>query len=64
MKKFKTVLKIWTIVYVLITTLIYALSEWLVLQPIYIRTLVLSGVMVFGLQYVVFPIMNQLKIIK
>ncbi|MGB0524485.1 MAG: hypothetical protein ACPGJS_16050 [Flammeovirgaceae bacterium] len=59
MNKLKKVLTIWGIVYLLITALIYCLSEWLATQPIYVRTLVLSGVMVFGLQYLIFPILNK-----
>ena len=50
MQKLKNVLTIWLIVYVLITSLYYSLQEWLSLFPLFIRTAVLSAVMVFGLQ--------------
>ena len=64
MQKFKKVLTIWGIVYLLITALIYVLQAWLASQPIYVRTLLLSGIMVFGLQYLVFPILNKFQTIK
>ena len=61
MSKLKNVLFTWVIVYVLITILIYVLNVWLMNVPIYFRTLVLSGLMVFGLQYVIFPTIEKLK---
>ena len=61
MKKLKSVLLIWGIVYLLITALMYGLGDWLVALPVYLRTLVLSGLMVFGLQYLVFPLLNRKK---
>ncbi|HAS39811.1 MAG TPA: hypothetical protein DCS93_05000 [Microscillaceae bacterium] len=61
MSKLKNVLFTWVIVYVLITLLIYVLNVWLKNVPIYFRTLVLSGLMVFGLQYVIFPTIAKLK---
>ena len=61
MNKFKQVLITWGIVYVLITALIYLLNQLLIDQPIYFRTLVLSGIMVFALQYLIFPAINKLK---
>lgn len=62
MKKLRQVLMTWSIVYLLITVLIYGLNEWLIQQPIYVRTLVLSAVMVFGLQYVIFPAIEKIKL--
>lgn len=64
MQKFKKVLTIWGIVYLLITALIYFLQAWLASQPFYVRTLILSAIMVFGLQYLVFPILNKFQTIK
>ena len=59
MTKLKKVLINWSIIYVLITALIYVLNQWLIAYPIYIRTLVLSGIMVFTMQYVVSPFMKK-----
>ncbi|OJJ19921.1 hypothetical protein BKI52_15700 [marine bacterium AO1-C] len=61
MSKLKNVLFTWVIVYLLIPLLIYALNVWLMNVPIYIRTLLLSGLMVFGLQYLIFPAIEKLK---
>ena len=61
MKKLRQVLTTWSIVYLMITVLIYGLNEWLIQQPIYVRTLVLSAVMVFGLQYVILPAIEKIK---
>ena len=61
MQKLKSVLTIWLIVYVLITSLYYSLQEWLSLFPLFIRTAVLSAVMVFGLQYVIFPLIAKVR---
>lgn len=61
MKKLKSVLTIWIIVYVLITVLIYLMDQWLSSNPIYIRTLVLSAIMVFSLQYLIFPVLNKFQ---
>jgi len=64
MKKLQNVLIIWIPVYFLITGLFYSLNNWLVSMPIYLRTLLLSGIMVFGIQYVILPGIQQLKKLK
>lgn len=61
MQKLKNVLFIWIIVYALITVLVYSFNIWLMEIPIYLRTLVLSLTMVFGLQYAIFPIVEKFK---
>lgn len=61
MEKLKNVLTIWFIVYLMITGLFYLLNTWLVLFPIYLRTLILSGVMVFALQYLIFPALQKIS---
>ena len=64
MPKLKHVLIIWIVVYALITALIYLTNPWLVPHPVYIRTLILSVIMVFGLQYLVFPLLAKFELIK
>jgi|GEM_PF-2832247 len=61
MNKLKNVVTLWGIVYLIITLLFYGLSQWLAPFPIYMRTLVLSGLMVFILQYLVLPGLQKLK---
>ena len=61
MKKLKNVVILWMMVYLLITTLFFLLNPWLMLMPLYIRTLILSMIMVFGMQYVILPSLEQLK---
>ena len=61
MHKLKNVITTWVIVYVLITSLYYSLQDWLSLFPLFVRTGILSGVMVFGLQFVVFPILAKIR---
>lgn len=61
MSKLKNVVTLWGIVYLIITLLFYGLSQWLTPLPIYMRTLVLSGLMVFILQYLVLPGLQKLK---
>ncbi|MEO1052754.1 MAG: hypothetical protein AAFX87_19120 [Bacteroidota bacterium] len=61
MERLKNVMLIWSLVYLLITALIYLLNQWLVVQPIYIRTLVLSGIMVFSMQYLVLPTLQKFR---
>jgi len=61
MRKLKDVLTIWVIVYGLVTVLFYLLQETLTELPTYLRTLLLSGIMVFGMQYLVLPVLHQLK---
>ncbi|MEO0876256.1 MAG: hypothetical protein AAFY48_16780, partial [Bacteroidota bacterium] len=60
-QKLKNVLTIWLIVYVLITSLYYSLNDWLSLFPLFVRTGVLSAVMVFGLQYIIFPLIAKVR---
>ncbi len=50
---------VWLIVYAMITLLLYGIQDWLQPLPIYLRTLVLSGMMVFGLQYLIFPSLQK-----
>ncbi|WP_139135266.1 hypothetical protein [Roseivirga sp. 4D4] len=64
MSKLKNVVTLWGIVYLIITLLFYGLSQWLSPMPIYMRTLVLSGLMVFILQYLVLPGLKRLRNIK
>ena len=59
MEKLKTVITIWIIVYFMITGLFYLLNSWLHLYPIYLRTFILSGLMVFALQYLVLPFLQK-----
>ena len=54
----------WSIVYVMIIGLLYGLNQWLAHYPIYLRAFVLSGLMVFALQYLVFPVLEKLRKIK
>ena len=61
MKKLKKILVDWVIIYSLITLLLYGLNQWLLAYPLYIRTLVLSGLMVFTLQYLVFPTIQKIR---
>lgn len=61
MKKLKNALVTWGMAYGLITGLLYALNEWLNAYPVYVRTLILSGLMVFALQYVLFPSLEYIK---
>ena len=61
MHKLKNVITTWVLVYVLITSLYYSLQDWLSLFPLFVRTGILSGVMVFGLQFVVFPILAKIR---
>lgn len=61
MQKLKQVLLIWAIVYVLITTLLYGMGSWIANLPVYGRTLLLSAVMVFAMNYVVMPALQKLK---
>ncbi|MBV6647376.1 MAG: hypothetical protein KI790_18100 [Cyclobacteriaceae bacterium] len=61
MEKLKNAVVMWLIVYVLITGLFYGLNTWLSLFPIYFRTLVLSGLMVFTLQFLILPGMRKWK---
>ena len=61
MEKLKSTIKTWSIIYGLITLLLYGLGQWLAAYPIYIRTFVLSGLMVFGMQYLVYPIIKKLS---
>lgn len=60
MKRLRNVMINWGVIYVLITALIYALNQWLVTYPIYLRTLALSGVMVFVMQYMISPFLEKL----
>ena len=59
MEKLKNVIMIWGIVYMMITGLFYLLNNWLHLYPIYFRTFILSGLMVFALQYLVLPFIQK-----
>ncbi|MEM7572666.1 MAG: hypothetical protein AAF433_07190 [Bacteroidota bacterium] len=59
MKRLLQVLRIWLVVYLLITLLFYLLQQWLVIMPIYLRTLLLSGIMVFALQYWILPLLRK-----
>lgn len=61
MKKLKTTMWTWLIVYLLITGILYALQTWLTPLPIYVRTLILSALMVFSLQYVVLPGIEKIR---
>ena len=58
MKTIKSTIRTWLIVYFLITGLMYGLNHW---YPIYLRTLILSGLMVFALQYLVAPVLQKWK---
>ena len=61
MKTVKSTIRTWFIVYLLITGLMYGLNQWLTLYPIYVRTLILSGMMVFAVQYLVNPVLQKWK---
>ncbi|MEL6561000.1 MAG: hypothetical protein AAFQ94_22595 [Bacteroidota bacterium] len=61
MNKLFNVLKIWLIVYPLITIVQYGMQDWLIQHAIFVRTLILSGIMVFGLQYLIFPVLNKFQ---
>ncbi len=61
MKIIKSTIRTWLIVYFLITGLMYGLNQWLSLYPIYLRTLILSGLMVLALQYLVTPVLQKWK---
>jgi len=61
MNKLKHTLLTWTIVYVLITVLIYVLDPWLKEKPFYLQTLVLSFTMVTLMQYLIFPSIETFK---
>ena len=60
MRKLRNVIVNWGVIYVLITALIYVLNQWLITYPLYLRTLVLSGIMVFGMQYMISPFLSKL----
>ena len=60
MKKLRNVIVNWGVIYVLITALIYVLNQWLIASPLYLRTLVLSVIMVFGMQYMISPMLEKL----
>ena len=60
MKKFRKVLINWGIIYFLITTLIYTLHQWLGDYPLFLQTLILSGIMVFMMQYMISPLLEKL----
>lgn len=64
MNKFKHTLISWVTAYLLITAILYGLNQWLLHYPLYLRTLLLSGLMVFAMQYAAFPALQKLKIIK
>lgn len=64
MNRFKNTLISWSVAYLLITVILYSLNQWLMDYPLYLRTLVLSGLMVFTMQYAAFPALQKLKIIK
>ena len=61
MEKLNQVLLIWAIVYVLITSLLYGMGSWIADLPVYGRTLLLSTVMVFAMNYVVIPTLQKFK---
>lgn len=61
MNKLKKVLLGWLIVYLLITVLVYSLNGLLIELPIYIQTLILSGLIEFSLQYLILPTIQKLK---
>ena len=64
MQKLQNVLTLWVPVYFLITGLCYGLNEWLISMPIYLRTLLLSAIMVLGIQYMIIPGLQLLKRIR
>lgn len=64
MKQLKNTLLTWGIAYLLITGLLYALNSWLAPYPIYLKTLVLSGLMVFAMNYFIFPGLKRIRINK
>lgn len=59
MKSLSHVLRVWLIVYVRITTIIYSLDHWLNDLPTLVKTAILSGMMVFALQYALLPLLNK-----
>lgn len=59
-QRLKDTLKTWTIVYVIITLLLYGLGTWLNQFPLFARTLILSGIMVFLMQYLVIPALKSI----
>lgn len=61
MQKLKETFRLWIIVYVLITSILYGLHTVLLPLPIWLRSLVLSGLMVFVMQYIVFPVLQKLS---
>ncbi|GAB5523400.1 MAG: hypothetical protein Roseis2KO_12720 [Roseivirga sp.] len=64
MSRFKNTLISWATAYVLIATILYGFNQWLVHYPLYLRTLALSGLMVFVMQYAAFPALQKLNIIN
>ncbi|MEO0341232.1 MAG: hypothetical protein AAF242_18720 [Bacteroidota bacterium] len=58
MEKLKNAIVTWIAAYLLITGLLIGLNAYLNEVPLYIRTLILSGLMVFLLQYLVFPFIH------
>ena len=61
MNKLLNAMKIWMIAFLMITIIQFGLQDWLTSLSIYAKSLILSGIMVFGLQYMVFPMLKWLE---